>query len=333
MLRSSLVCALVLSCYFVAAGPANGQESEFSASGFDTLRVESEDKLLVPNDKAEEVWRYLEQTYVLSQEKLKNLDPLFTAYQHDEQFTDTYFDTPTFQVLEGKHGVRHRRRTNLTVEDHDKSGRELIQIKVNSISQNALNRGEYKYPVEYPLRGKSLMGLVARAERGVLENRLESLGIEGESLQPILTVHDLRKRIYINRDNQPFMSISFDNASAYNLWARVEFVEIEPELNEIAYTEADPQTKQYMEGIAAKISDDILATFPDVSRDLNPKYNKAFAALESQIPFFRYMVNRRLNSLGLLLLSVCFGVMLTGMSVYSYVSGKNARTLLSRQRR
>lgn len=321
MLKSKSAPAFLAALAILALGPAHraaAQEGEFSASGYDTLRIESEDKLNVPLDKADEVWKYLQEAYLLSGETLKQFHPEFNAYHYEELFADTYFDTPSLQLLQMKSGVRHRRRKNLTDEDHEKSGRELIQVKVSGISDNALNRGEYKYPVEYPMAFRGLMGLVAKSERGELEGRLESLGLDPDTIEPVFTIFQTRNRVYINQGDQPFMSISFDQVSAFALWSKIEMVEIEPELNEVGYTEADPATKLKMEAVSAKISADLLERFPYIERDLTPKYNKTFALFEQRIPFFRTLIHYGLHSLSYLALVVFFLALLAVFSIHSY---------------
>ena len=63
---------------------------------------------------------------------------------------NTYYDTPTMQLLAMQSGVRKRHRVNITNPSDRKSGRELMQIKVNSITSNDLQRGEVKFAIEYP---------------------------------------------------------------------------------------------------------------------------------------------------------------------------------------
>jgi len=136
-----------------------------------------------------------------------------------------------------------------------------------------------------------LLGRVKKQHREAFKARLVALGLDPESMRPILTVRDLRRRVYILKDGKAFMSISQDQASASLWWASAEFCEIEPELNEIVFTEADAKTRAYMETVLHKVVQDILARFPDVHQDLTPKYNKAFDRLESKIPFLRAMVS------------------------------------------
>lgn len=288
----------VLANLATAAGPP--ETSEFSASGFNVLRIEQEDKLTVPPELAEEVWNFLHHWLVEDTESLKQLDPLFTSYWHDELFTDTYFDTPALDVLAAQGGVRHRRRVNLTDPDHRKSGRELMQIKINDLSQNALERGEFKFEIAYPEKVRShddmhpMLGLVEVSQRASFKTRLQNLGLDPGSMRPILTIHDRRRRIYILRDQQPFMSISHDSATANLLWSQWQLFEIEPELNEIPYTEGDAATRDRMTEIGARISAAITERFPQIQRDLRPKYNKAFDHFQSQIPGLRLLVRMNL---------------------------------------
>jgi hypothetical protein len=109
-------------------------------------------------------------------------------------------------------------------------------------------------------------------------------------MKPILTVRDIRRRIYWKLDGKPFMSISHDSASSDLWWGKSELCEIEPELNEIGFTEADAQTRAYMETVLDKVVAEILARFPEIRRDLTPKYNKFVDRLEADVPFLRTLV-------------------------------------------
>ncbi len=67
-------------------------------------------------------------------------------------------------------------------------------------------------------------------------------------------------------------------------------VELEPELNEIPYTAADSAGRAFMENINQRIVEDILQKFPEIKRDLTPKYNKAFNYFDKKIPFLRFLI-------------------------------------------
>lgn len=262
----------------------------------DELRIEQEDKLLVPLDQAEEVWRFLHGWLIEDPTGLASLDPDLRAAWSEELFTDTYFDSPHLTLLANQDGVRFRHRLNLTDPTDPKHGRSLIQIKLSGISDDALERGEYKFDPAVPIDlSLPLLDIAKRSERERLRTRLAGLGVDPRSMRPILTIRDLRRRIYLSEGSTPFLSVSHDHVTVKKLWATVEFVEIEPELNEVTYTEADSATRAYMATVGERISDAILDRFPDVRRDLTPKYGKAAAELEAAIPAFRTLVRHGLH--------------------------------------
>lgn len=283
------VAALVVALLWTSAGGLSAQARPFDGTA--DLRIEQEDKLLVPLDQAEEVWRFLHSWLVEDAEALASRDRELSARASEELFSDTYFDTPALAVLGRDDGVRYRHRLNLTDPTDPKHGRSLIQVKLNDISEDALERGEYKFDPDEPVDlSLPLLAIVQRSEREALRARLVEMGLDPVDMRAIFTIRDLRRRIYISRGVTPFLSVSHDHVTVRKLWASVEFVEIEPELNEVAYTAADSATRAYMAGIGKRISDEILRRFPDVRRDLTPKYGKATAALERSIPGFRTLV-------------------------------------------
>jgi hypothetical protein len=301
MRRRSLAAAALALPLLAAALPSRAEEEDLSASGFDNLRIEQEEKLFVPMEIADDALAYLKQRYVEDKANLAALDPLFTSYVHVEDFTDVYYDTPELELLAMQSGVRHRTRINLSDPDHRKSGRELMQVKLNNISSNALERGEIKFAIEHLRRPATpedthpMLGIVKKEHREPFKKRLVDQGLDPESMRPVLTVRDLRTRVYFNRDGKPFLSISFDQARSKLLWAEYHFVEIEPELNEIGFTDADPETRRTMESILAQIVADVRAEFPQIQSNLTPKYNKSFFALEAEIPMLRRLVAMNLH--------------------------------------
>ncbi len=271
------------------------QQTPIDIRAFENVRIEQEDKILVPEGKADEVWKYITERY-LNQEHVKTLDPEFSTYHHDEQFEDRYFDTPDLFMLGKKSGIRHRKRENLTDPTDRKDGRELVQIKLNNISDNPLERAEIKFDVEYPLyrEGKEnthpLIGVIKESDRRAFFTETAKLGIDPFSLRPVVTLHNLRRRVYFKKGDQPFMSISFDYVNSNVWWAKANFVEIEPELNEEQFTAASPETRRYMEEKLHLLMTDLKTKFPYLQTNLTPKYNKTFERIEHALPFFRFLV-------------------------------------------
>jgi hypothetical protein len=206
----------------------------------------------------------------------------------------------------------------------------LGQIKLNDISSNDLERGEIKYDIErLPTSNTAedrhpMIGRVKPEHRKAFVQKLTEIGLDPQSMRPILTVTDIRRRVYVLKDGKAFMSISHDQASADLWWGHAEFCELEPELNEIGFTEADAETRAYMETILHRVLQDLLTKFPDVKQDLTPKYNKSFDRLEADIPFLRTLVYWGLQDDGTNLL--VFG------GVVALVAGVTVPRVMSRKR-
>src|SRR5215211_3016808 len=133
-MKSKLI-SLLLGLSVLLWYPAQPFADDETARGFNVDRIESEDKLTIPADQAEEVSAYLKH-YVDDPSFLKGISPALSAIWSVEWFVDRYFDTPQLDLRARGHGIRHRTRTNLTNEQDRKSGRELMQIKLNRANPN-----------------------------------------------------------------------------------------------------------------------------------------------------------------------------------------------------
>lgn len=259
-------------------------------------RLEQGGKLVIPQEKADEVWAWLQEYFINNQNNVLQLDPRLTSYSHEEVFVDTYYDTARLSLADQQGSVRHRQRENLTNPEDRKSGRELVQLKLTdnlSNNGNLLNRQEYKYTVDLTNESPNqhqLIGIIAKPERDDFINRLAGLGIQAQSLKPILTINDFRRRIYFDRSGQPFISLSLDQSVTSKWWFKSQFTEIEPQLVETTFTASDEAGKIYMKNIVTEIIQAIQNQFPEAKIDFTPKYNKALNALEKKIPYFRFLI-------------------------------------------
>ena len=276
-----LILAIHLSIFFSALG----QSSEFDAGAINTMRIENEIKLTVPIEIADQVWDYLKKRYDNENLYLKKLDPAFSTQVAIDSFTDRYYDNEEMQLLKMQYGVRHRSRYVLTDPKNKKNERQLLQIKINGIDSNSLNRAEYKYEIKYNGKPDHPMDLhpfyynIRRDQRALLSKRLEEYGIDGMSLAPTIRIHQIRKRIYVALQNTAFATFTLDYVTANFNDKTAKLVELELELNEINYTMGDSTTRAKMEAINEDIKGDLLKTFPSIVQDQTPKYNKAFMAL------------------------------------------------------
>lgn len=309
-LRLLTLGALLFYCFSVF-----GQPAEFDAGGFDAMRIENEIKLAVPDEIVDSVWKYLTTRYDNDNLFLKEFDPGFSTKIAEDFFTDQYYDNEEMQLLKRQFGVRHRSRWVLTDSTDRKNGRQLLQVKVNDIDDNMLNRAEYKYPIKYygmpntPIDGHPLFRKIQRDQRKPLADRLNELGIDGFSLFPTILIKQLRQRVYVSLNGKPFATMTLDGVTASFGGKSTHYTELELELNEINYTLGDSTTRAKMEAINEQIKGDLLATFPSITQDQTPKYNKGFMALGlkdfSSRPVFG--VNEDYLSMGL----IFFLVMIT----------------------
>lgn len=290
-----LVGAILLNASFT--GEPAKKDVSWSIDDFAEMRIENEDKLDVPPEKVDEVWNYMVARLVDDKSFLLSLDSILTSYWNDELFIDEYFDTPELIMLDRKSGVRHRTRYNLTDTTSRKHGRQLMQVKINNIDGNAMNRGELKYKIEYPASIKTaddvhpVLRRIKDDERIEFKKVMAEIGVDPYSLKPILTNTQRRRSLYIPRGGEQFISIRLDECASEMLFWDWKHVELEPELNELPYTAADSAGRAFMEGINQRIVDDILQQFPEIKRDLTPKYNKAFNYFDKKIPLLRFWIS------------------------------------------
>lgn len=279
-LRLLTLGALLFSCFSVF-----GQSAEFDAKGFDAMRIENEIKLAVPDEIVDSVWKYLTTRYDNNKLFLKEFDPGFSTKVAEDFFTDQYYDNEEMELLERQFGVRHRSRWVLTDSTDRKHGRQLLQVKVNDIDDNMLNRAEYKYPIKYygtpkaEIDAHPLFRKIQKDQRKALADRLNELGIDGFSLFPTILIKQLRQRVYVSLNGQPFATMTLDGVTASFGGKSAHYTELELELNEINYTLGDSTARAKMEEINESIKGDLLATFPSIKQDQTPKYNKGFDAL------------------------------------------------------
>jgi len=277
-------------------------------------RVENEYKLSVPEDVREAVQRHLERRYGDEDGLLSDLGEGFTVKFSEERFVDRYFDTPRLDLLAAECGVRHRQRFNLVDPASDpKHGRQLLQLKLRPVDDtNALNRTEVKFAIDPPGSQKDpldthpLLGLVARGDRPSVITELDKHGFDAEAMRPTVTLVQRRWRVYVSRNGSAFATLTLDRVSSEWFAWEVDLVELEIELNEVAYTNADLETRASMQEISDRMASDVLEAFPTVRQDQTPKYNKIFKAFAGRVPAFGSLAPHRmaLEMLGLIGLAV-----------------------------
>ncbi len=255
------------------------------------LRIENEYKLTVPGELTEQVWEHLRARYENAETFFSEHDGAFRATFADELFFDQYFDTPELTVLKMDGGVRHRRRFILDGNTR-KHGRELVQVKLARPGDLAVNRTEIKFDTRSTRRIRDygdahpVLGLVKRSDRKEFRRVAANAGIDADALRPTLLLQQRRRRVYVLRNDAPFATITLDEVSTTHWWKTVRFTELEMELNEIGYTEADEAGRAMMQAVNDAMKRDLLETFPAIKQDQTPKYTKMFKAFGEEYAFF-----------------------------------------------
>jgi hypothetical protein len=280
------------------------------------IRIEYEIKLRLPLEQIDDVWDWLLVRY----EEVSWLNDegyIFAAEFGDEDFTDTYFDTPDLMILSENNGVRHRMRTVHSGPAIEKDDRQLIQLKLDRGDATGAARSEIKFNVSSGDDRKGaddshpLVGLVKNNQRGEFKTMLYTRHIDPYQLKPLLTLRQNRRRIYLNDQNGAFATLTLDLCSTKSWGANLKWAEMELELNEIRYTEANSEVRQKMERIIAKIQSDIQQVFPVIVPNQTPKYNTAFASIEEAtwVPV-KQIFRRGISADGFSVISIIFTVVL-----------------------
>lgn len=281
-LRTCSLCILFV-CMMATALPAFAQPAEDAS-----VRIEHEVKLKVPLEQIEDVWQWLNDRYSDTTWLDRNGRAFSTTFG-DEDFIDLYFDTPELTLLKQKSGTRHRTRYVNSGPATAKHGRELLQIKLNRQDITGLARSEIKFKVVYDagvnskqdLHPHSVLGLVDPADRPELRTQFDKLDINVDRVRPILILNQNRRRVYVNDQDGAIATLTLDLCSTQSWGTDLRWGEMEMELNEIRYTEADTAGRAMMEAISEQMRNDLLKAFPQIKQDQTPKYNTSFEAINA----------------------------------------------------
>lgn len=249
------------------------------------MRVENEYKLHVPDTLADRLWNWLASEFGPDQCVLRMEDSTFRCQPALDRMVDQYFDDAHLNLLHSGNGVRLRSRQVLSDTLDRKHGRRLMQVKINHVDNNALNRGEFKFKLDSllndtsnsPLERHPFYGLVLPSHRDSLRGILLRHSIAGDSLRPTALIDQLRRRIYISRDTVPFATLSMDEVTGIMNERICSFHELELELNEKGYTGSDSIERTAMERVNEFIKAHIIKHWPAVFQDQRSKYTKVFA--------------------------------------------------------
>ncbi len=247
---------------------------------FTQERVESEYKLDLPPHLVDELWTFMTDTF--AHQILTHYDSSLTSAVSDEFFVDVYFDTPRRDLAFRQMGLRYRKRYLA-----DTLSKELVQLKLPLGDSTGVARTEMKFRIYRKVKKGDRRALhpfwrlIRPADRAELSRELIYYGVEAEELQVALTLEQRRRRLYIQKNGDPLITLTLDEVR-HRAWPKVGFAELEMELNELRYTAASPQERQLMENLNRQFKREISKRFPEIRQDQRPKYNKLLSLTEEQ---------------------------------------------------
>ncbi|MBR9922691.1 MAG: CYTH domain-containing protein [Bacteroidetes bacterium] len=270
---SGIVVSMIVCCLFGLA-PFSGLPNAYSQEN----RIENEFKLSVPKGEEEAVWVFLQEA--LSGSSLLAFDSAFTSSFAREEFHDVYFDNGEGRVASFQAGVRLRERYIA-----DTLSKRLLQLKLPTDDSSGVARQEIKFNPYTKFKTSDRKAthpfwrFVKPGDRDEVSLYLGSLQVSGDDLEPELKLKQDRRRAYVSQFGTPFLTATLDHVS-YFYFPYSSFTELELELNEILYTEADFDQRAAMEAINRDIRDKLFQKFPGLKQDQTPKYNKMRALIK-----------------------------------------------------
>lgn len=238
-------------------------------------RLENEYKLSVPASESQDLWNFITKKYGNERVNISNVS--LEGLTSREIFFDTYFDNTDKILLENKTGVRYRKR----YKDNQLIN-EIIQLKMPQ-SEDGVIRNEIKFRVKKSLNSQfqkhPLLKFLSKGDITTLGFHISRLNLRPEDLKTEVELKQDRKRVYLtNSENENYLTITLDEVSNRSFPFQ-EFTELEIELNEIRYTDADEKEKQRMAAVSEELKKSIHTNFPNIKVDQTPKYNKMSALI------------------------------------------------------
>ena len=247
-------------------------------------RLESEYKLDIQSQDVEPLWDFIKTNY--AQENFTIDDLTLQGEESIEVFIDKYFDLEDGSFSEAEISLRHRKRFK-----NDTLLKELVQLKT-PFSKDKVVRNEIKFDVKKKKNLNDLsnrhpfLKLLSGEDRDRMSFHLAEFKVRPEQIQESLKLKQTRKRIYIKDvRGESIATITLDEVSNFSFPFQ-EYAELELELNEIRYTEADEKERARMNALNENIKTSLSDKFPNLKVDQRSKYRKMKLLIdESQVSF------------------------------------------------
>ncbi len=235
-------------------------------------RLESEYKLSVPKDDVIQLWQFVQSTY--GQELFVEDQLKLSGEESIEIFIDQYFDLPDQSFAKAEVSLRHRKRYKDKI-----LLKELIQLKT-PYSEDKVVRNEIKFEVDQKKNYNDLsirhpfLKLLSNSDTERMSFHLAPYMVRPDDIQKSVKLKQTRSRVYIkDQAGESVATITLDEVSNFS-FPYQEYFEIELELNEIRFTQADEQERAQMNSLNASIKNKLSQRFPNLKVDQRSKYLK-----------------------------------------------------------
>jgi len=163
--------------------------------------------------------------------------------------------------------------------------KELIQIKLPFSDDNVI-RNEIKFEINSKKSNidasarHPLLKLLSKRDQEEMAFQLSKYSIQPKQLKPKIKLKQNRNRVYFS-DNvgKSIATITVDKVQNFS-FPYQDFGELELELNEILFTDADSLQKVQLEAINNNLKQSIQNKFPGLTINQTAKYNKMRALVK-----------------------------------------------------
>ena len=235
-------------------------------------RLESEYKLDIPKAEVTPLWNFLNDNF--GQETFDLAGLTLSGQPSTEVFIDKYFDMPDGRFAKGEISLRHRKRFKDKI-----LLKQLVQLKT-PYSEDKVIRNEIKFEVDKskniqdPMRRHDLLQYIKSSDLERLSYHLAPLKLRPEALELSLKLIQTRNRIYISDSTgESIATLTLDEVTL-SRFPFTAYAEIELELNEVRFTQANAQEREKMTALNEALKSQLLENFPRLKVDQRSKYRK-----------------------------------------------------------
>ncbi len=235
-------------------------------------RLESEYKLDIPIGQYEDLWQFIKTNFAKNKFDIDGL--LLNGTVSIEKFIDTYYDDEFGSFAENEISLRYRKRFKDKV-----LLKQLIQLKT-PYSEDKIIRNEIKFAIDDNKNvtdisnRHSFLKYLKNSDIDRMAEHLAEYKLRPEQVIQSLKLKQTRSRVYIkNNEGESIATITLDKVTNATFPFQ-QFSELELELNEVRFTDADAKERSQMTALNENLKKQLLSEFPELKVDQRSKYRK-----------------------------------------------------------